>query len=43
MADALGPALGVRLELGELTEEERAMTKHLVERKYSQDSWNLLR
>lgn len=41
--DSFGPALGVNLESGGLTEDEMAMSKQLAESKYSRDSWNLLR
>jgi lipoyl(octanoyl) transferase len=43
MTEAFGPALGVTLAAGELTAEEQAMSRHLAETKYRQDSWNLMR
>lgn len=43
MLTAFGPALGVELEPGSLTEQEGAAASQLRTEKYTQDSWNLLR
>lgn len=40
---SFGPALGINLEIGDLTEDEIAMSRQFREGKYGQDSWNLLR
>lgn len=43
MADAFGIALGIKLELGNLTVTEQLVSDELALTKYSQDNWNLLR
>jgi len=43
MGEAFGSALGVQLVRGELTTEELVVSKELAVKKYSQDSWNMLR
>lgn len=43
MNDAFGLALGIELVVGELTGEEKTVSKELASTKYSQDNWNMLR
>lgn len=43
MPEAFASALGILLEQGELTAEEKAISMELAAVKYSQDSWNMLR
>ncbi|HEY3425544.1 MAG TPA: lipoate--protein ligase family protein [Negativicutes bacterium] len=43
MVSSFGPALGIELEAGELTDQEQATSSALAASKYSQDSWNMLR
>ncbi|WP_425059198.1 Octanoyltransferase LipM [Sporomusa carbonis] len=43
MLAAFGPALGVELEPGRLSEQEVAAAAELAAARYSRDSWNLLR
>ncbi|HWR41985.1 lipoate--protein ligase family protein [Sporomusa sp.] len=43
MLDAFGPALGIDLEPGSLSQQEQATARELAVSKYSQPSWNLLR
>ncbi|WP_236639372.1 biotin/lipoate A/B protein ligase family protein [Pelosinus sp. UFO1] len=43
MPEAFGAALGIKLVSGELTEEEKRVSKELASTKYSQDFWKMLR